>query len=308
MKGYWLPIVYLKETPSPVLQIAGLILVLILVGGGLVLTGGPAALHALPFELALIGGAAVGTVMIGNSPEVAREAFAGFARAFRGARWKKADYADLFQLTGGLMRAVKRRGFIAIEADIEVPEESALFRAAPRILADAPARSLICDAFRLMALDLSDPQRADQRMMEAIDGHMDRRMKAVGALQTLADALPALGIVAAVLGIIRTMGAIDQEPAILGAMIGAALLGTFLGVFLAYGLVGPIAARYGQIVEEEALFLETIRSVLSRFGEGAAPALALEMARTILPPALQPEAAALSASITPLAAARRPAA
>ncbi|MFN4023449.1 MAG: motility-associated protein [Hyphomonas sp.] len=290
------------------LQIAGLILVLFLVGGGLVLTGGPAAMHALPFELALIGGAAIGTVMIGNSPDVAREAFAGFARAFRGPRWKKADYADLFTLTGSLMRAVKRRGFVAIEADIEVPEESVLFRAAPRILADAPARSLICDAFRLMALDLSDPERADQRMMEAIDGHMDRRMKAVGALQTLADALPALGIVAAVLGIIRTMGAIDQEPAILGAMIGAALLGTFLGVFLAYGLVGPIAARYGQVVEEEAVFLETIRHVLRGFGEGAAPALALEMARTTLPPALQPETAALTGPVAPLPAARRPAA
>lgn len=290
------------------LQIAGLILVLILVGGGLVLTGGPAAMHALPFELALIGGAAIGTVMLGNAPDVAKEAFAGFGRAFRGSRWKKADYGDLFVLLGGLMRAVKRRGFVSVEADIELPEESALFRAAPKILADVPARSLICDAFRLMALDLSDPQRADQRMMEAIDGHLDRRMKAVGALQTLADALPALGIVAAVLGIIRTMGAIDQEPAILGSMIGAALLGTFLGVFLAYGLVGPIAARYGQIVEEEAVFLETIRAVIRSFGEGAAPSLAIEMARTTLPPALQPDATNGSAAVTPLAAARRPAA
>lgn len=291
------------------LQLTGLVIVLILVGGGLALTGGPAAMHALPFELALIGGAAIGTVLLANSPDVAREAFAGFARAFRGPRWKKADYGDLFALLGGLMRAVKRRGFVAIEADIEVPEESALFRAAPRILEDAPARSLICDAFRLMALDLSDPQRADQRMMDAIDGHMDRRMKAVSALQTLADALPALGIVAAVLGIIRTMGAIDQDPAILGAMIGAALLGTFLGVFLAYGVVGPIASRYGQIVEEEALFLESIRSIIRNFGEGAAPSLALEMARTTLPPALQPDAvAAGAASVTALTPARRPAA
>lgn len=291
------------------LQLAGLVIVLLLVGGGLALTGGPATMHALPFELALIGGAAIGTVMLANSPAVAREALGGFARAFKGARWKKADYADLFTLTGSLMRAVKRRGFVAIEADIEMPEESALFRAAPRILEDAPARTLICDAFRLMALDLSDPQRADQRMMEAIDGHMAQRAKAVGALQTLADALPALGIVAAVLGIIRTMGAIDQEPAILGAMIGAALLGTFLGVFLAYGLVGPIAARYGQIVEEEAIFLETIRVLIRSFGEGAAPSLAIEMARTTLPLALQPDMAGMGGTpVTPLAGTRRPAA
>lgn len=291
------------------LQFAGLVIVMLLIGGGLVLTGGPAALRALPFELALIGGAAIGTVLLGNSPDVAREAFSGFLRAFKGSKWKKADYADLFALTGGLMRDARRRGFVAIEADIEVPEESARFAAAPRILEDAPARSLICDAFRLMALDLSDPQRADQRMAEAIDGHLERRMKAVGALQTLADALPALGIVAAVLGIIRTMGSIDQEPAILGAMIGAALLGTFLGVFLAYGLVGPIAARYGQVVEEEAMFLDTIRTLLRNFAEGASPALALEMARTTLPPGLQPEASTpVAANVTSLASARRPAA
>jgi chemotaxis protein MotA len=273
----------------PVLQIAGLVIVLLLVGGGLVITGGPAAMEALPFELALIGGAAFGTVLIGNSPDVAREAFAGMGRAFRGARWQKGDYADLFTLLGALMRKAKRGGFIAIEADIERPEESEMFQAAPRILDDAASRTLICDAFRLMALDLANPDRADARMAQAIDAQLDRRLKAVGALNTLADALPALGIVAAVLGIIRTMSAIDQDPAILGAMIGAALLGTFLGVFLAYGLVGPIAARYAQIVEEEAGFLETIRSVISGYGDGAAPALAIELARTSVPPRLQPD-------------------
>lgn len=271
------------------LQIAGLVIVLLLVGGGLVITGGPATMEALPFELALIGGAAFGTVLIGNSPDVAREAFSGFGRAFRGARWTKADYGDLLTLLGTLMRQAKRGGFIAIEADIETPEQSAIFQAAPRILEDASARTLICDAFRLMALDLADPARADLRMEQAINAQLDRRLKAVGALNTLADALPALGIVAAVLGIIRTMGAIDQEPAILGAMIGAALLGTFLGVFLAYGLVGPIAARYAQIVEEEAGFLDTIRGVIRSYGEGLAPALAVELARTAVPPRLQPE-------------------
>ncbi len=271
------------------LQLAGLILVLILVGGALALTGGPATLHALPFELALIGGAAVGTVLLGNSPDVAREALSGFLRAFRGARWKRDDYAQLFGLLGVLMRAVKRRGFVAVEADIEDPRNSALFRAAPSVLEDPSASGLICDDFRLMALDMSDPGRTDRLLRDAIDSVMDRRMKAVGALQTLADALPALGIVAAVLGIIRTMGAIDQEPVVLGGMIGAALLGTFLGVFLAYGLVGPIAERYAQIVEEEALLLETVRSVLSVFAAGATPSLALEMARVTLPARLQPD-------------------
>lgn len=276
------------------LQIAGLVIVLLLVGGGLVITGGPATMEALPFELALIGGAAFGTVLIGNSPDVAREAFSGFGRAFRGARWKREDYGDLFALLGTLMRKAKRGGFVAIEQDIEAPAESEVFAAAPKVLEDDAARTLICDAFRLMALDLADPARADARMAQAIDAQLDRRLKAVGALNTLADALPALGIVAAVLGIIRTMGAIDQEPAILGAMIGAALLGTFLGVFLAYGLVGPIAARYAQIVEEEAGFLEAIRNAIGNFGGGMAPALAIELARTAVPTRLQPDPAPVS--------------
>lgn len=272
------------------LQLAGLVVIILLVGGGLAVTAGPATMHALPLELALIGGAAAGTVMLSNSPDVAREAFAGFFRAFRGARWTRQDYASLFSLLGTFMRAVRRRGFVAVEADMERPDDSETFRQAPTILADEAARTLICDGFRLMALDLSDPGRTERLMRDAIDNLMDRRMKAVAALQTLADALPALGIVAAVLGIIRTMGAIDQEPAILGSMIGAALIGTFLGVFLSYGLVGPIAERYGQIIEEEAVMLEAIRSVLCHFAAGVPSALALEMARVTLPVRLQPDA------------------
>ncbi len=291
------------------MQLAGLVIVLFLVGGALLLTGGPIAAKALPFELALIAGAALGTLLIANAPSVTREALAGMVRAFRGPRWRRADYAELFALLAGLMRRVKRGGHVAIEADIETPEASELFRASPRILADATAVRLICDAFRIMALDLSNPARAEARMEDAVNAAFEQRMKAAGALHTLADALPALGIVAAVLGIIRTMGAIDQEPAILGAMIGAALLGTFLGVFLAYGLVGPVASRYTQIVEEEALLNDTIRTVLSAFGAGAPPVLALEMARSQLPPGLQPEADAGSApNVTPLPSARRPAA
>ncbi|WP_448582726.1 motility-associated protein [Thermaurantiacus sp.] len=291
------------------LQLLGFLIIFALVGGGLALTSGPAVLHALPLELGLIGGAAVGTVMLGNSPQVAREAFAGFWRAFRGARFSRRDYAQQFEVLAQLMRAVRKGGFVAIEADVEAPERSALFARAPALARAPEARALICDAFRLMALDLSDPARAAARMNQAIDTHAGQRMKAVAALNTLADALPALGIVAAVLGIIRTMGMIDQSPAVLGGMIGAALLGTFLGVLLAYGLVGPIAARYGQIVEEEMLFLETVRAAISAFGQGAAPSIAIEMARTLLPAHLQPDPPAsggLRAVVTaPSAAAQR---
>ena len=176
------------------------------------------------------------------------------------------------QPTIELMRKARRGGFVSIESDIEDPLNSATFAASPTLRDDDATRNLICDAFRLMALDLSDPARAEAHMGEAIRQTLDRRMKAVAALHTVADALPALGIVAAVLGIIRTMGSIDQSPAVLGAMIGSALLGTSLGVFLAYGVVGPLAARFGQVVEDEAVMLDTARNTLAAFGSGIQPA------------------------------------
>lgn len=271
-------------------QLIGLVLVVVLVFGGLVLTGGKGAMEALPLEIALIGGSAIGTVLIGNSPAVAKEAFGGFLRAFRGSRWQAAQHRELLVLLSTLMRKARRGGFVAVEADIENPEESALFAASPAVQADAAARDMICDAFRLMALDLSDSARAEAHMDQSVGLHLDQRMKAVGALNTLADALPALGIVAAVLGIIRTMGSIDQSPAVLGVMIGSALLGTFLGVFLAYGVVGPVAARFGQIVEEETQPLDVIRTVLSAFGAGVQPGIAIELGRTTIPAAQRPDA------------------
>lgn len=239
-------------------QLIGLVLVVVLVMGGLVLTGGHGAMQALPFELALIGGAAVGTILIGNSPKVAKEALGGFVRSFQGSRWQRAQHRELLVLLSNLMRKVRQGGFVAIESDIEDPDASPLFALSPAVLSDPAARDMICDSFRLMALDLSDPARAEAHMEQSVALHVDQRMKAVNALNTVADALPALGIVAAVLGIIKTMGSIDQSPAVLGMMIGSALLGTFLGVFLAYGVVGPVAARFGQIVEDEAQPLDVI--------------------------------------------------
>lgn len=278
------------------IQVFGLIMLLILVFGAL-LSAGAGLSEALPFELMLIGGAALGTLIIGNSPAVAREALSGFWKVVRGPKWRESDYVALFALLHDLTRRARRGGLIAIEDDIETPEAAASFQAAPRILADTGARSLICDTFRLMALDLSDMSRADAAMERNIERYTDARMRAVGALHTMADALPALGIVAAVIGIIKTMGAIDQSPSVVGAMMAAALLGTFLGVFLAYGVVGPVASRFGQIVEEEEAFLQVIRSVLSSYGAGLAPVAAIEIARTEMPSTVQVSAEAVSHAV-----------
>jgi len=268
------------------IQVLGFITLLVLVFGAL-LGSGAGIWHALPFELLLICGAALGTLIIGNAPSVAMEALSGFGKIIRGAKWKQADYVSLSVLLHGLTRRARQGGLVTIEDDIERPEQAASFQAAPQILADEGAKNLICDTFRLMALDLSDKYRATAAMDRSIERYIEARLRAVGALHTMADALPALGIVAAVIGIIRAMAVIDQAPSVIGAMMAAALLGTFLGVFLAYGVVGPVATRFGQIIEEEERFLLVIRAVLGAHAEGLSPLTAIELGRAEMPERLQ---------------------
>lgn len=270
------------------IQLLGFAIVLLIVSGALLISGGPAVLAALPFELALIGGAAIGTVLIGNSASVAKAALGGFAQSLRGAKWSKDDYAGLLTLMHELVRRAGRGGIVAIEQDIEDPENSTLFGTQPRLQNDPYAMSLICDSFRLIALDPTMRQQTATYLQDTVAEMVEQRQRAVGALQTLADALPALGIVAAVLGIIKTMAMIDQSTAVLGEMIASALLGTFLGGFLAYGLVGPIANRFGQIVEEEAIYLDTIARIITAFTQDTAARTSIEMARASLPPHLRP--------------------
>lgn len=270
------------------IQLLGFAIVLLIVSSALLVSGGPAVLSALPFELALIGGAAIGTVMIGNSAPVAKAALNGFAQSLRGSKWSKADYAGLLTLMHELLKRARKGGIVAIEADIEAPEQSELFSTLPRLQQDPQAIGLICDSFRLIALDPAMRDQTAIYLQDTVADIVDQRQRAVTALQTLADALPALGIVAAVLGIIKTMAMIDQSTAVLGEMIAAALLGTFLGVFLAYGLVGPIASRFGQIIEEEATYLDTIARIITAFTQDTAPRTAIEMARASLPASLRP--------------------
>lgn len=279
------------------IQLIGFFLVLFIVAGALFVSGGPAVLAALPFELALIGGAAFGTVLIGNSRSVALAAFQGFAQALRGAKWSKTDYAGLLTLMHEVLRRARRGGIVAIEQDIEAPDQSDLFATQPKLKSDPHAMGLICDSFRLIALDPSMRRQTATYLQDTVGEVIESRQRAVAALQTLADALPALGIVAAVLGIIKTMAMIDQSTAVLGEMIAAALLGTFLGVFLAYGLVGPIANRFGQIVEEEAIYLDTIARIITSYTQDIAPRTAIEMARASLPVELRPDMTAIDENL-----------
>jgi len=278
-------------------QLLGFVIVLFVVSGALLISGGPAVLAALPFELALICGAAFGTILIGNSTPVAIAAIKGFGQAVRGAKWSKSDYAGLLTLMHELLRRARRGGIVAIEQDIESPETSDLFTRQARLLSDPHASGLICDSFRLIALDPAMRTQTATYLQDRVGEIVEDRQRAVGALQTLADALPALGIVAAVLGIIKTMAMIDQSTAVLGEMIAAALLGTFLGVFLAYGLVGPIANRFGQIVEEEAVYLDTIARIITAYAQDTAPRTAIEMARAALPTQIRPDMTAIDENL-----------
>lgn len=277
-------------------QLIALLALVALVFGALLASGAGIA-HALPFELLLLCGAALGTLLVGNSPAVAGGALKGFWIALRGSKWRQDDYLSLLVLMHDLTQRARRGGLVAIEDDIEAPETSAAFQAAPRLLADAAVRGLICDTFRLIGLDLSDPARAEEAMARRLETHAEARHRAVSALHTMADALPALGIVVAVIGIIRAMGVIDQSPSVIGAMMAAALLGTFLGVFLSYGIVGPIATRFGQVVDEEDGMLEAARTVLSAYGAGHPPRTCIELARTSIDAGIRPDADALARAL-----------
>ena len=279
------------------IQLLGFVIVLVVISGALLVSGGPAVFAALPFELALIGGAALGTVLIGNSPAVAVAPLKGAGQSLRGAKWRREDYAGLLTLMHELLRRARRGGIIAIEQDIEAPHTSPLFSAQPKLQSDPHACGLICDSFRLIALDPAMRAQTATYLQDTVGEHIETRQRAVNALQTLADALPALGIVAAVLGIIKTMAMIDQSTAVLGEMIAAALLGTFLGVFLAYGLVGPIANRFGQIIEEEAIYLDTIARIITAYTQDTAPRTAIELARASLPLHLRPDMSAIDESL-----------
>lgn len=243
--------------------IIGIAVVFIMVFGGYLAAGGSLGiiLKALPFEMAMIGGAAVGAFLIANNTSTLKQTGKDLKKVFSGPIWKQQDYSDLLCLLFDLIW-LSRQNPVAVEAHIEDPESSEIFGRYPKIQHDHEAVELICDTLRAASLNYDDPHQVEEVLDKRMDTLRHHALHASHAMQTVADALPALGIVAAVLGVIKTMSAIDQPPEILGAMIGGALVGTFLGVFLAYGFVGPFAAKMSAAVEEDCQFYQLIREVL----------------------------------------------
>ncbi len=281
-------------------QIIGVVLLFGLVFGSFLMSGGNLGviIEAAPHELMAILGAGVASYLISNSMGVIKATLGGFGKIFKGPKWKASDYTDLLSLLFVLTKMMKTKGVIAVESHIEKPAESTIFSKYPKIMKDHFATDFICDTLRMMTMNLENPHQVEDCMERQLEKHHHEGLGPAGALQSLADALPALGIVAAVLGIIKTMGAITQPPEILGQMIGSALVGTFLGVFLAYGLVGPMAARLKAVVDEEAAFYHIIRSVLVAHLHGNAAQISVEIGRGVVPSASQPSFAALEESLT----------
>jgi chemotaxis protein MotA len=286
-------------------QIVGVLVVFGMVFGGFMLAGGnfTIILKALPFEMMMIMGAAVGAFLIGNSMKTVTKTLGDFAKLLSGSKWKRQDYIDLLTLLFQLTKTMKTKGVIALESHIEKPHESAIFSAYPKILKDHFATDFICDTLRMMTMNLEDPHQVEDAMEKQMEKHHHEAAGPAHALQTMADGLPALGIVAAVLGIIKTMGAITQPPEYLGKMIGGALVGTFLGVFLAYGFVGPFAARLNQIYEEEAVFYKIIQAVLVAHLHGNAAQISVEIGRGNVPSAFQPSFSELEEAVSNVQAA-----
>ncbi|WP_421709885.1 flagellar motor stator protein MotA [Algihabitans sp.] len=272
------------------LSIGGIAMVFIMVFGGYTLAGGKMGIiiYALPFELMMIGGAAVGAFLIANSAETLKKALGGLGRVFKGPRWSRNDYRDLLCLMYGLIKVMKTKGAVGLEPHIESPGESAVFSAYPKIVGDKVTCAMICDTFRMVTMNLDDPHQIEEYMEKQIEKLHHEAGKPAHALQTMADGLPALGIVAAVLGVIKTMASIDQPVEVLGKMIGGALVGTFLGVFLSYGLVAPMAGRLQQIIDEDMQFYMIIRDTITANLHGHAAQVAVEIGRGNVPTKIQP--------------------
>ena len=271
-------------------QIIGIVMLFGMVFGSYAMAGGKfgVIMHAAPHELMAIGGAAIAAFLISNSIQTIKAGLAGFGKAFAGPKWKKQDYKDLLSLLFALTKTMKSKGVIALESHIEKPGESSIFQKYPKVMKDHFAIDFICDTLRMMTMNLEDPHQIEDAMEKQLEKHHHEAANAPHALQNMADALPALGIVAAVLGVIKTMSAITEPPEVLGGMIGGALVGTFMGVFMAYGLVGPLAARLQSIVDEEAAFYKIIQSVLVAHLHGNAAQISVEIGRGDIPSSAQP--------------------
>lgn len=268
--------------------IIGIVTVFATVLGGYMAMGGHLEVLWQPFEAVIILGAAAGAFIIGNTGPILKQTAGVFGTLMRGPRYNKAAYVELLGLQFTIFKLVQSKGVLALEQHIENPHESALFQRFPSFAKNHHAVEFMCDYLRMVTLGTRVPHEMEALMDEELETHHQENERVITAVQSLADGTPALGIVAAVLGVIKTMGSISEPPEVLGHMIGGALVGTFLGVLLSYGFVAPIANSLKARYDAEAKYYQCIKAGLLAYMQGYAPAVATEFARKALLSTVRP--------------------
>ena len=280
------------------IQVLGSVIVLACVLGGFILEGGHVLALWHPTEILIIVGAALGAFLTSNPPKVSKLAFQGALALPKGARYGRDDYVTLLKLVYDILVKMRKDGLLAIEADLENPEKSALFQKYPKILEDHHMIVFITDCLRLIVGGTLDPHELESLLEYELETHHKEAHEPSHAVQQVADALPGFGIVAAVLGIVNTMSALEgADTATIGHKVGAALVGTFLGILIAYGFIGPIASAMGHKANEEGKAFEVVKMALVASVRGYAPPVAVEFARKLLFSEVRPTFADLEAHL-----------
>lgn len=282
--------------------IIGIVIIIASVIGGYIAMGGHLEVLIQPFEFLIILGAAMGAFIIGNTGPVLKQTLGVFGILFRGPRYNKAAYVELLGLQYTLFKLMQSRGVLALESHIENPEESTIFQQFPTFTANHHAVEFMCDYLRMVTLGTRVVHEMEALMDEELETHHQETERLIGAIQSLADGTPALGIVAAVLGVIHTMGSISEPPEVLGHMIGGALVGTFFGVFVAYGFFGPMAQSLRNIFEAESKYFLSMKVGLLANMAGYGPPIAIEFARKALMSEVRPTFAEIEESTAGLPA------
>lgn len=275
------------------LVIIGWVVVIGCVLGGYVAMGGHIAVLIQPFELVIIGGAGVGAYITANPKHILKSTGKGFKTALKGPANSKEDYLELLSMMYATFKLAKTKGNLALEPHIENPEDSELFSNFPSFIGNHHAVEFFCDYLRLVTLGTENAHELEALMDEELEVHHMEDEQISSAMQTLGDGFPALGIVAAVLGVIKTMGSITEPPEVLGKLIGGALVGTFLGILLAYGFVGPLASAMKMAQEANSKYFACLKAGILAHVQGNAPAVSVEFARKTLMTTVRPTFAEL---------------
>ncbi len=270
------------------IAILGIVMVLAAVVGGFLMEKGHLLVLVQPAELLIIAGAATGAVVVANPLRILKDIGAGLAGVFKGSAFTRQRYLDTLRMMYLFLNKVRKEGLLSVEIDVDKPQESAIFKNFPVFLADHHAMQFLCDTLRTAISGGVEPFDMDQMMELDMEVHHRAALQPADALSAVADSLPGMGIVAAVLGVVITMGALGGPPEEIGKHVAAALVGTFLGILLCYGVVGPLGANMRKAVEEHNEYLHVLRVLVLSFLKGCAPIIAIEMARRAIPAHARP--------------------